>query len=166
MKKANLLLLPISLLTLAAITVLAQLPSERTIPSKPQKGIMLRNAGRPRGAETRAFRVAGREYSAVLPRRNIEATREWNPSSALPTTLGQIEAAARGELTRLVPDTADWETSNIQLNRLSDTTESKWYYAVTFSPVIRLSDAPSDNVVVLLTIDGKPGLSATRPPHE
>jgi len=140
------------------MVALADLPP-RTLPSKPVKLPMLKSAGDIDGQETRPFHVGGREYRAVLRHREIEASPEWSSSSALPMSLGGIEAAAHAQLNKLVTDSSEWEISNIALNRLSDSERKWWYYAVTFIPVLRLTGFPSDEVVVMLTIDGKPGHS-------
>lgn len=58
-----------------------------------------------------------------------------------------------------------WETSNIQLNRLSQGVDQRWYYAVAFIPVVRARDLPHDDIVILLTIDGKPGTIAKGKRH-
>jgi hypothetical protein len=157
MKKQMLLLFRIGLLAFVSVAVLADLPP-RTVPSKPQK-IPFLNPGLMDGAQMQAFRFAGKEHHAMLRDRDIKASPEWNPASPLPLGLDGIEAAARGELNRFVTDGSEWEISNIHLNRLSDSDQQRWYYAVTFIPELRLTGIPPDEVVVLLTIDGKPGHS-------
>jgi hypothetical protein len=92
--------------------------------------------------------------------RDITGGPQWKPSSDLPTDLGKIEEIARAELRKLGADPADWETSSIQLNRLGQSTEPKWYYAVSVSPVLKVRSLRSDSIVVLLTLDGKPGHAA------
>ena len=109
------------------------------------------------GAEMRAFRVGGKDYRAVLLHQDIKASPEWSPSRALPLGLGGVEAAARAELNKLAMDGSQWETSNIQLNRFDDGTHQRWYYVVTFNPVLQPSGFASERVVVMLTIDGKAG---------
>lgn len=114
----------------------------------------------------RPFHFAGNEYRAVLFHRNIKASPEWNPTMALPLSLGAVEAVARAELYKLVTDGSEWETSNIELNRVSQSAEQRWYYAVSFDPVLRLSGLPHDVVVIMLTIDGKLGHSAKYQSHQ
>jgi hypothetical protein len=106
-----------------------------------------------------AFRFAGKEHHALLRDRDIKGSPEWNPASSLPLGLDGIEAAARQELNKFVTDGPEWELSKIHLNRLSNSDQQRWYYAVTFIPVLRLTGIPPDEVLVLLTIDGKPGHS-------
>lgn len=93
----------------------------------------------------------------VLFEPEIKASPEWNPAMALPLSLGAVEAVARTELNKLVTDGSAWETSNIQLNHVSQSAEPRWYYSIIFDPVIRLNGLPHDVISVLLTIDGKPG---------
>jgi hypothetical protein len=116
--------------------------------------------------ETRPFRLAGNEYSSVLFHREIRASPEWNPTMALPLSLGAVEANARTELLKLVPDASEWETTSIQFNRISQSAEQRWYYTVSFDPVLRLKGLPHDEVIIMLTIDGKPGRCAKDQRHQ
>jgi len=155
-RKRQLLLASVALVALGIIAVLGQdLP--RTLPSKPVRMPYLKSPEEINGAETRRFHLAGNEYSAVLFHRELKASPEWNPTMALPLSLAAVEANARTELHKLVTDAPEWETSSIQLNRVSQSAEQRWYYAVSFYPVLRLSGLPHDTVIIMLTIDGKPG---------
>jgi hypothetical protein len=118
------------------------------------------------GQKCAPFTSAGTNIWAALFQRDIEASPEWNPSQAPPVSLGGIEATARTQLRKLVTDDSYWETSNIQLNRLSQGVDQRWYYAVAFIPVVRASDLPHDDIVILLTIDGKPGTIANGNPWQ
>ena len=122
------------------------------LPQPPMSGTINRT-------EVRAFRVAGQDYRAVLLLRDINASPEWSPSSALPLSLGEVEAAARVELNKLVTDAPEWEITSMQLNRLpQEGTGKRWYYVVTFKPMLQPGGvALLGDILVMLTIDGKPG---------
>lgn len=142
----------------AAFAFCADEISPPTLPAKPTKGYApWMQSGGMNGLETRVSRVGTKDYISVITHRDIALSPEWKPSSDLPTNLGKIEEIARAELQKLVADPDCWETSSIQLNRVAQSTESKWYYAVSFSPVLKVPSLGSDSMVVLLTLDGKPG---------
>jgi hypothetical protein len=140
----------------AELVVFGQLPPP-TLPSKPAKIPYLKIPENTGGAEFRKFRFAGKDYWAVLRHRDIKSSPEWTPSSPLPLSLGGVEAAARAELNKLVTDAPEWEITNIQLSRFSDDTDQRWYYVVTFNPMLRLTGIAPDEILVMLTIDGRPG---------
>ena len=72
-------------------------------------------------------------------------------------SLPEVEAAARAELNKVVPDAPEWEVTNIQLSRLSEETGKRWYYAITFKPMLQVGTVAPGDIVVMLTMDGKPG---------
>lgn len=131
----------------------------RTLPTKGPKWYGMQTPDPGNGVEMRQFRIKSRAYTALLPHQEILASHEWSPSTELPATLGKIEWVARGELQKLAGEAAEWETSSIQLTRFLPSTEPKWFYVVSFSPVLKVPSLPTDSVVVLLTLDGKPGRS-------
>ncbi|MGH7866949.1 MAG: hypothetical protein ACREP9_04760, partial [Candidatus Dormibacteraceae bacterium] len=118
---------------------------------------LMRAPGNIDGTEFRKFRFAGKEYCAALNVQDIKSGPEWSPSAALPLSLGGVETAARAELNKVVTDAPEWEATNIQLSRLSEETGKKWYYAITFKPMLHLGMVAPGDIVVMLTIDGKPG---------
>ena len=154
MKKQS--LLASGFVVFAVFVVFGQLPPP-TLPSKPAKIPYLKPPGNFDGAEFRKFRFAGKDYCAVLNHRDIKSSPAWTPSSVLPLSLSGVEVAARAELDKLVADAPEWEITNIQLSRLSEDNDQRWYYSVTFNPMLRLSGIAPDNILVMLTIDGKPG---------
>lgn len=154
MKKQT--LLAIGLAVFAALVVFGQLPPP-TLPSKPAKIPYAKIPENIDGAEFRKFRFAGKDYCAVLRHRDIKSSPAWTPSSALPLSLSGVEVAARAELNKLVADTPEWEITNIQLSRFSEDNDQRWYYSVTFNPMLRLNGIAPDDILVMLTIDGKPG---------
>jgi hypothetical protein len=154
MKKQR--LLATGLVVFAALVVFGQLPPP-TLPSRPAKIPYVKSAGNIDVGEFRKFRFAGKNYCAVLLHKDIKSSPEWTPSSALPLSLGGVEAAASAELKKLVNDPAEWEITNIQLSRFSDDNDRRWYYVVTFNPMLRLGGIVPDDILVMLTLDGKPG---------
>jgi hypothetical protein len=150
-------LLAFGLLFSATLVVFGQLPPS-TLPPKPERIPLVKAPGNLEGAEFRRFRIAGKDYCAVLNHQAITSGPEWSTSSALPQSLGEIEATARAELNKLVSDAPEWEVTNIQLSRFSrEESGKKWYYVVSFNPMLQLRGVAPDNIVVMLTIDGKAG---------
>src|SRR5215813_2975555 len=144
MKKER--LIAIGLVVFATLVVFGQLPPS-TLPSKPEKIPLVKAPGNIDGAEFRKFRFAGKNYCAVLNHQAIKSGPEWSPSSALPLSLGEIEAAARAELNKLVTDAPEWEVTNIQLSRLSrEETGKRWYYVVSFNSMLQLRGVAPDDI--------------------
>ena len=154
MKKQR--LLATGLVVFAALVVFGQLPPP-TLPSKPAKIPYVKSSGNIDGGEFRKFRFAGKNYCAVLRYQDIKSSPAWALASALPLSLGGVEATARAELNKLVTDAPEWEITNIQLSKFCDETDQRWYYVVTFNPMLRLTGIAPDGILVMLTIDGKPG---------
>jgi len=145
-------------LTFEAAPLLAQ-PAPPTLPPRagPKFGYSAKPNDPEAGTEFREFRFAGQQYAAVLSHRDILSGPEWNPTLGLPSSVNQAEQNARSELQALGTNADDWELSAIQLNKLSQGTKTRWYYALTFTPVLTTSGLPAESAIVLTTLDGRTG---------
>jgi hypothetical protein len=149
----------IAVAVFGALLVFGDMPP-RTLPSKGPSWFNVRQAERLGGAESRAFHLQGKDYRAFLRHADISSSPEWNPSldlPLLPLPLSNVEDIARRELRYLVADDSEWVVSSFQLNSFPHNAALRWYYAVTFNGVLDIQGLASDSVVILVTLDGKPG---------
>jgi hypothetical protein len=80
------------------------------------------------------FNLNGKKYEAKISNDQIADGPEWTPAVPLPLTFAKVEEIARAELRKLVSDDSTWELTELNLRRLSNDTESKWYYVVKLTP--------------------------------
>ncbi len=145
---------------LQTATIVSGQPAPPTVPSKGPKIFSVKPAGAVTGIETRSFHFDGKEYRAVLPQRDILSGPDWNPASPLPTSLSEVNKQARSELDKLVTDSREWDLASVEISKFSKEAKVKWYYTFTFTPVLQIPSLSSDSIVILTTLNGKPGHSA------
>ena len=106
--------------------------------------------------ELRAFKFDGQEYRVSLPHRDIFSGPPWNPGLPPPLTFAKVEEIARQEFRKLGAEDEALQLTGFQLQRLLDTAETGWYYAVTFRSMLDIGGDPLDRITFLVTLQGQP----------
>ncbi len=107
-------------------------------------------------AEVSTFEFGGQKYRVTLPHREILSGPEWNPTSPLPLSFVKVEEIARQDLRKLGAEDEALQLTTLQLQRLRDTAESRWYYAVTFRSALDVRGEPFDRITFLVSLQGQP----------
>lgn len=145
-------------LLVGSVVCCAALALGQTLPSALPQPLPKRYhiSGRGPEVEIHFFKFDGREYRVSLPHRDIFSGPSWKPGLPLPLSFAEIEEIARHEFRKLGAEDEALQLTGFQLQRLLDTAEPRWYYAVTFRSMLDIGGDPLDRITFLVTLGGQP----------
>ncbi len=103
------------------------------------------------------FEFEGQKYRVALRHQQILSGPEWNPALPLPLGFAEVENIARQQLRKLGAEDEALQITALQLQRLRDTAQSRWYFAVTFRSALDVRGEPFDRITFLVSLQGEPG---------
>lgn len=116
-----------------------------------------RSAGPLSAGEAWLFNFAGKKYEAKITHQQAAASPQWTPAAPLPLSLAKAEETARAEVRKVGGDDSMWDVTELDLRRLRDEPEPKWFCLVGLSPREGSTNAASDSFCVPISFSGEPG---------
>jgi hypothetical protein len=141
------------LLALTGALALSQsLPS--TLPSRNRQYYM---AAAPLHGHAWLFHIGAKHYRAKITHDEVTAGPDWKPSMPLPLSFSKAEEIARAELKKLVGDTASWEVTDLQLKRIPNEDQPRWFYVIGMAPGEESSPQKHDSFFAVMNLSGVVG---------